>query len=145
MEFLYRIFDSDRKNYHAWSYRIWFVERFQLWESELEFIEEMLGHDPTNNSVWSYRFFILNKAPLGLFKGSAAPGSFDFVRSEVQQVINNYLSQQDGLSNESCWVYLRGMLCNSDEEEIKSQSTPSKRVNINKLRTFMLPFLESSV
>ena len=84
MEFLYRIFDSDRKNYHAWSYRIWFVERFQLWESELEFIEEMLGHDPTNNSVWSYRFFILNKAPLGLFKGSAAPGSFDFVRSEVQ-------------------------------------------------------------
>jgi hypothetical protein len=22
------IFDSDSKNYHAWSYRVWMVERF---------------------------------------------------------------------------------------------------------------------
>ena len=28
MEFLEEIFDSDRKNYHAWSYRIWLIERF---------------------------------------------------------------------------------------------------------------------
>ena len=28
MEFLRDIFDSDRKNYHAWSYRIWLIERF---------------------------------------------------------------------------------------------------------------------
>ena len=28
MEFLDEIFDSDRKNYHAWSYRIWLIERF---------------------------------------------------------------------------------------------------------------------
>ena len=28
MEFLAEIFDSDAKNYHAWTYRIWLVERF---------------------------------------------------------------------------------------------------------------------
>ena len=68
MEFLEEIFDSDRKNYHAWSYRIWLIERFQLWENEIEFVNEMLRLDSGNNSVWSYRYFILNKAPTGLFK-----------------------------------------------------------------------------
>ena len=38
MEFMREIFDSDRKNYHAWSYRIWLIERFQLWENELLFV-----------------------------------------------------------------------------------------------------------
>ena len=28
MEFMRKIFDSDRKNYHAWGYRIWLIERF---------------------------------------------------------------------------------------------------------------------
>ena len=28
MEFLAQIFESDAKNFHAWSYRIWLVERF---------------------------------------------------------------------------------------------------------------------
>lgn len=68
MEFMGEIFDSDRKNYHAWSYRIWLIERFQLWESELDFVSQMLNLDKGNNSVWSYRNFILCKAPTGLFK-----------------------------------------------------------------------------
>ena len=37
MAFLRLIFESDAKNFHAWSYRIWLVERFQLWNGELEF------------------------------------------------------------------------------------------------------------
>ena len=28
MAFLGSIFESDAKNYHAWTYRIWLVERF---------------------------------------------------------------------------------------------------------------------
>jgi len=68
MIFLRAIFDSDRKNYHAWSYRIWLIERFQLWTNELDFVDEMLAIDGENNSVWSYRYFILNKSPVGLFK-----------------------------------------------------------------------------
>ena len=42
MEYLRKIFESDAKNFHAWSYRIWLVERFQLWEGELEFSDDLL-------------------------------------------------------------------------------------------------------
>lgn len=38
-EFLEDIFISDAKNYHAWSYRIWLVEHFKLWEGEFDMIE----------------------------------------------------------------------------------------------------------
>jgi protein farnesyltransferase/geranylgeranyltransferase type-1 subunit alpha len=39
------IFESDAKNYHACSYRIWLVEKFNLWEGELEFINHLLNED----------------------------------------------------------------------------------------------------
>ena len=39
LSFLADIFASDSKNYHAWSYRVWLVERFSLWEGELEYAE----------------------------------------------------------------------------------------------------------
>lgn len=78
MAFMKSIFDDDRKNYHAWSYRTWFVERFQLWTDELDFVDEMLKEDIGNNSVWSYRYFILNRAPNGLLK-QWAPGTVEFV------------------------------------------------------------------
>jgi protein farnesyltransferase/geranylgeranyltransferase type-1 subunit alpha len=65
MEFLDLIFESDQKNYHAWSYRIWLVERFQLWATEKDFIEKLMNIDSSNNSLWSYRYFILHKSPVG--------------------------------------------------------------------------------
>lgn len=61
LEFLRQIFQSDSKNYHAWSYRVWLVERFSLWEGELEYAESLLDQEVTNNSAWSYRYFILNR------------------------------------------------------------------------------------
>lgn len=40
-EFLDKIFESDSKNYHAWSHIIWLVERFELWGEprHIEFVE----------------------------------------------------------------------------------------------------------
>ena len=137
MQFLHDIFSSDRKNYHAWSYRTWLVERFQLWTDELDFVDQMLAVDRGNNSVWSYRYFILNKAPLGLFK-QAAPGTVEFVRSEVEFVLPRL---REDLGNEACWVYLRGMFCLTDDEEQKSKSTNVKRVRMNKLDDLLRPFL----
>lgn len=32
LDFLDEIFKSDSKNYHAWSHKIWVVERFELWD-----------------------------------------------------------------------------------------------------------------
>lgn len=61
-DYLLEIFLSDSKNYHAWSYRLWFIERFNLWEGELAFLEEELDDgEVTNNSLWSYRYFLLMK------------------------------------------------------------------------------------
>ena len=31
LDFLDEIFESDSKNYHAWSHKIWLVERFEIW------------------------------------------------------------------------------------------------------------------
>lgn len=45
------------------------------------------------------------------------------------------------LSNESCWVYLRGLICNTEAEEVASQQKPVKRVCISKVRDVLAPFL----
>lgn len=77
LSFLAKIFKSDSKNYHAWSYRVWLVERFSLYEGELEYAESLLDTEVTNNSAWSYRYFILNKQP-----GSKC-GTLEHAQSEV--------------------------------------------------------------
>lgn len=61
------VFDSDAKNYHAWSYRVWLVERFGLWQNEMKEVERLLDEDVCNNSVWSYRYFLLHRSPIGTF------------------------------------------------------------------------------
>ena len=115
MEYLRKIFESDAKNFHAWSYRIWLVERFQLWEGELEFSDDLLNQDVCNNSVWSYRYFILNRSPPGTYPGvTGVPGSQEFVQRELKILMEKRIPQNWG--NEASWVYLRGLLCNSEEE-----------------------------
>jgi len=57
-----------------------------LWEKEIDFVDSLLSEDLGNNSVWSYRYFILNRAPTGLFKEHAA-GTEGFVRSELELLI----------------------------------------------------------
>ena len=77
IDFLRKIFESDCKNYHAWSYRIWLVERFSLWEGELEYAESLLDKEVTNNSAWSYRYFLLNRQP------NNTSGTLDHVSKEI--------------------------------------------------------------
>lgn len=85
MNFLSQIFESDSKNYHAWSYRVWLVERFSLWEGELEYVESLLDREVTNNSAWSYRYFILNRQP------NSEAGSHEYVRAEIDYVFDRRL------------------------------------------------------
>ena len=42
--YLDAIFKSDAKNYHAWSHKIWLIERYELWRdpSHIVFIEDLL-------------------------------------------------------------------------------------------------------
>ena len=67
MDFLDKIFDSDTKNFHAWSYRVWLIERFQLWDGELDFCNKLMDADVFNNSLWSYRYFLLSRSPSGTY------------------------------------------------------------------------------
>jgi protein farnesyltransferase/geranylgeranyltransferase type-1 subunit alpha len=61
MLFLEQIFNSDSKNYHAWSYKVWIVERYELWNNQehMVFVDKMLDNDVMNNSVWSFRYFLI--------------------------------------------------------------------------------------
>ena len=109
MNFLSEIFESDSKNYHAWSYRVWLVERFSLWEGELEYVESLLDREVTNNSAWSYRYFILNRQP------NSEAGSHEYIRAEIDYVFDRRLKQD--INNEAAWVYLRGLYCVDEAEE----------------------------
>lgn len=62
--FLEMMFGSDAKNYHCWSHKIWFVERYGLWAEprHLEFAENLMNNDVRNNSVWSFRYFVIMRA-----------------------------------------------------------------------------------
>ena len=85
MQFLDEIFERDCKNYHAWGYRIWLVERFQLWSNEMKLVERLMEEDATNNSIWSYRNFLLYKSPTGTYS-EHEPGTLEFVNEEIQLI-----------------------------------------------------------
>ena len=98
-EYLQEIFISDSKNYHAWSYRLWLVERFNLWDGEMGFVDyEMNDGEVTNNSLWSYRYFLVTKANKELTK-EIAEREIDY----AMRMLSKY-----SLSNEAAWVYLKG-------------------------------------
>lgn len=77
---------KDSKNYHAWSHRCdcvgsrchfgwsapphhvsglfgllrqWALARFNMWDRELGFVEELLEDDVRNNSAWNHRWFVI--------------------------------------------------------------------------------------
>lgn len=60
LDWLDLIFKSDAKNYHAWSHKIWLIERFEIhsMQTHMVFVETLLDDNVRNNSVWSFRYFI---------------------------------------------------------------------------------------
>jgi protein farnesyltransferase/geranylgeranyltransferase type-1 subunit alpha len=120
-----KIFESDSKNYHAWSYRVWLIERFSLWEGELEYAESLLDKEVQNNSAWSYRYFLLNKCP------NSQAGTLEHARAELTYLQVRRLPQD--YSNEAAWVYLRGLY------HLGEGVTQDRRVPIKELN--LMPFL----
>ena len=141
LAFLSRIFKSDTKNFHAWSYRVWLVERFQLWDGELDFCNKLMDADVFNNSLWSYRYFLLSRCPQGTFPGfTGAPGSTEFVTKELEILMTQRIPQK--VDNEASWVYLRGLLCTTMEEEELSKTKKIKRVFMGRFKDILKPFFE---
>ena len=139
LAFLDIIFHSDCKNYHAWSHKIWLVERFELWndDSHLEFIEDMLDKDVRNNSVWSFRYFIMVQRfnheanqkelkPVDYWKDEG----HKFVENEAKYIIEKRLP--DNWTNEAAWAYLRGFLASTQHEEDQSLNSNARLIFITR-------------
>ena len=122
--FLDTIFESDSKNYHAWSHKIWLIERYEMWSDSrhMAFAEEMLDKDVRNNSVWSFRYFLIMRS---------TPFSKELVERECKYVLEKRLP--DDWRNEAAWAYMRGMLATTKEEAEKSMSSNAKRWFIGEL------------
>lgn len=86
---------QDLKNHHVWSYRKWFVDRFELYDdpAELEFVESAIDTDLRNNSAWTHRFFLKAKSERGF------EGEVDFCKLKID------ICPQ----NPSSWNYLTGI------------------------------------
>lgn len=129
------IFSSDSKNYHAWSYRLWFIERFELWDEELDFVDFFLNEqEVTNNSLWSYRYFL---------KSKRCPFTKELVEEELQYA--QQLLEKKDMMNEAAWVYLKGWLALTKEEEgIKGNTRRWPILDFPELKTWCLRLLESN-
>eukprot|EP00760_Papus_ankaliazontas_P032270 PhM_4_TR5722/c0_g1_i1/m.90464/K05955/FNTA; protein farnesyltransferase/geranylgeranyltransferase type-1 subunit alpha len=102
------ILDDDSKNYHVWSHRKWLVQRYQLWDSELEYTEKLLNDDVFNNSAWNYRHFVLTQ---NTFANSESGGNIDELKkAEITRALGALTVAPD---NESPLSFAEA-LCSGD-------------------------------
>ena len=108
LQFLDQMYASDAKNYHCWSHKIWFIERYSLWNEDqhLQFVDNMLDNDVRNNSVWSFRYFIIMR------RAEKCEGQLPFGKELVEREAKYVMEKRlkDDWKNEAAWSYLRGML-----------------------------------
>jgi protein farnesyltransferase/geranylgeranyltransferase type-1 subunit alpha len=55
LPFLEAMLDADERNFHAWSYAIWYARRADRAEAIYELALERIAAEPRNNSAWSAR------------------------------------------------------------------------------------------
>lgn len=87
--------NDDFKNYNGWSHRLFVVQKFNLWEGELEFVQGLLAQDVRNNSAWNHRYTIVRNA--------LWPLSEDTRKRELKYAID---ALRRCANNESAWNYL---------------------------------------
>ncbi|KNE59534.1 hypothetical protein AMAG_03801 [Allomyces macrogynus ATCC 38327] len=112
-ELMDHVLEIDAKNYHVWVYRQWLVAHFGLWDGELECVNDLLTKDVRNNSAWSYRYFLLYgsaaaNAPIGADEPNGPQRTLAVDDDEEFQFVCDQILRAP--SNESPWVYLRGVL-----------------------------------
>ena len=111
--FLARMFSKDVKNYHVWSYRQWLVRHFNLWDTELPYVESLISLDVRNNSAWNHRWFVVLGRHTDPEKHSIKNNDAESeVELEVLEREIQYCKDKITLApqNQSPWNYLRGVL-----------------------------------
>jgi hypothetical protein len=92
--FINSILEHDSKNYHAWSYRLWLVTTYSLWNEELKQLDDLIKQDPRNNSCWNQRYRVVQAT------GTNLSNEVDFVSHWILQIPGN----------EATWNYLFALL-----------------------------------
>lgn len=137
LEYLQTVLRADGKNYHAWSHRQWIVatatachnnanrqeekqepdenddvdDNQKLWNSEIDFINDMLYRDVRNNSAWNHRWFVQHLGGFGVgtakqhIKGAVLSPAM--ATEEMEYALS---AASVDPYNESCWVYFAAVL-----------------------------------
>ena len=72
------------------------LKTYNVWDKELEFIDEKLNEDFRNNSAWNHRYFVIsNTTPMGK---EDRQKEIDFAFGWISKAPNN----------QSPWNYLHG-------------------------------------
>ncbi|CAO1392382.1 unnamed protein product [Diamesa tonsa] len=106
------ILDKDPKSYCAWQHRQWIINTFKytnsgLFSQELKFTDIKLTTDLRNNSAWNQRWFVVKQ------RGRV---DFDLVKREFSYTLKKI---RLALENESSWNYMRGLLMNFGEKNLR--------------------------
>ena len=115
------MFELDSKNYHVWSYRVYFVRKLQLFPSqlssadelnELATIESLLEQDVRNNSAWAHRFFVVFSDPGHSTEDSRALERDEKIPEHIVDREVEFSKQRIRRApmNQSGWNYVRGVL-----------------------------------
>jgi len=107
LAFTESILIKDTKNYHVWAHRQWVLNRFNIFDNELEYVDTLLELDLRNNSAWNQRFFVIGKT-----SGFTA----DVVDQEISCTFKFIVKAP---SNESPWNYVCGLLPSSNDVQLK--------------------------
>ncbi|CAK0822005.1 unnamed protein product [Prorocentrum cordatum] len=91
--------NDDYKNYNGWSHRQFIVQKFNLWDREMSFVEDLLRDDIRNNSAWNHRFTVV--------KNTVWPLSDETRQREINYALE---ALRQCAMNESAWNYLSAFL-----------------------------------
>lgn len=102
-----KVFNCDRKNYHAWCHKIWLTRRFGMFKQEFELkCKEILREDEYNNSVWNYRMFLFEYVIEDIIV-SESDNIYNFVKDELNFVVSSITKINN---NHSSYNYLIGII-----------------------------------
>lgn len=110
---LFRIIAGDHKNFHAYSFFIWFIERWGVYDFLLDYTTDLLKVDNLNNSALAFRFWIVENKKLNT--ADELKYIFDLMKRNYQ--------------NESAANFIRGLM------KLDTSLIPIVKEELNKIVT----------
>jgi protein farnesyltransferase/geranylgeranyltransferase type-1 subunit alpha len=105
--------NEDFKNYNGWSHRHFIAQKFNSWDKELDFVDELLRFDIRNNSAWNHRYTVI--------KNTEWPLTEQVRNREIKYAL---ASLRKCAMNESAWNYLAAYL-GTGEGQVPWNSVPA--------------------